>query len=173
MKEKIQDLWFYYKWYLIAGAAVLLILLNFWSQKRQSPEPDYYFSIVTGTDIPQADRDAVALRLESVLDDRNGDGKVIVTVNLYQYNGRPDQAEDTAAFMAAAVQLTADLQEKISVCYAADCEALLNEDGFLLDLGSVEDSVLSGETRLQGFCLLCFPENADTAGRILKYKEKE
>lgn len=154
MKEKIQNLWFYYKWYLIAGAAVLLILLNFWSQKRQSPEPDYYFSIVTGTDIPQADR--------------NGDGKVIVTVNLYQYNGRPDQVEDTAAFMAAAVQLTADLQEKISVCYAADCEALLNEDGFLLDLGSVEDSVLSGETRLQGFCLLCFPENADTAGRILK-----
>ena len=40
MKKKIQNLWFYYKWYLIGGAAALLLLLNFWVQKRQMPSPD-------------------------------------------------------------------------------------------------------------------------------------
>ena len=144
MKKKIQNLWFYYKWYLIGGAAALLLLLNFWVQKRQMPSPDYYLSIVTGTYVSEEARDRMAAQLETVLDDRNGDGKVIVTVNLYQYNGRPDEAEDTSAFMAAAVQLAADLQERISVCYVTDCEELLNADGALTCLGGTENSVLSG-----------------------------
>ena len=167
MKKKIQNLWFYYKWYLIGGAAALLLLLNFWVQKRQMPSPDYYLSIVTGTYVSEEARDRMAAQLETVLDDRNGDGKAIVTVNLYQYNGRPDEAEDTSAFMAAAVQLAADLQERISVCYVTDCEELLNADGALTCLGGTENSVLSGEAQLRGFSLLCYGENAPVANRIM------
>lgn len=167
MKKKLQNLWFYYKWYLIIAAAVLLLLVNFWVQKRQSPNPDYSVSVVTGDSISQEVRDGLAARLETVLDDRNGDGKVVVTVNLYRYNGRPEEAEDTAAFMAAAVQLAADLQEKISLCYLTDGEALLNADGALVNLGGVEDSVLAGETALHGFKVLCYGENADIASRIM------
>ena len=127
MKKKIQHLWFYYKWHLIGGAAVLVLLLNFWVQKRTMPNPDYYLSIVTGSYVSEETRDRMSAQLETVLDDRNGDGRVIVTVNLYQYNGRPDEAEGTSVFMAAAVQLAADLQERISVCYVTDCEALVKE----------------------------------------------
>ena len=171
MKGKMRKLWLYYKWYLIGGAAVLLLLVNFWVQKRQTPDPDYYFSIVTGSYIPEEVREGMAERLETVLDDRNGDGKVVVAVNLYRYDGRPEDAEDTSAFMAAAVQLAADLQEKISLCYLTDSEELLNADGALVNLGEAEDSVLAGEVWLQGFSLLCYGENADTAGRIMtKYK---
>ena len=168
MKKKIQHLWFYYKWYLIGGAAVLLLLLNFWVQKRKMPSPDYYLSIVTGSYVSEEARDRMAAQLETVLEDRNGDGKVIVTVNLYQYNGRPDEAEDTSAFMAAAVQLAADLQERISVCYVTDCEELVNADGALTRLGGAENSVLSGEAQLRGFSLLCYRENASEANRIMK-----
>lgn len=167
MKKKWQHLWLYYKWYMIGGAAVLLLLVNFWVQKRQTPKPDYYLSVVTGSYVPEEARDEMAAQLETVLDDRNGDGKVVVTVNLYQYNGRPQDAEDTSAFMAAAVQLAADLQEKISLCYITDSEELLNADGALVQLGKAEESVLSGETALHGFGLLCYEENADTASKIL------
>ena len=167
MKKKWQHLWLYYKWYMIGGAAVLLLLVNFWVQKRQTPKPDYYVSIVTGSYIPEEARDEMAAQLETVLDDRNGDGNVVVTVNLYQYNGRPQDAEDTSAFMAAAVQLAADLQEKISLCYITDSEELLNADGALVRLGEVEQSILSGETELRGFSLICYEENADTASKIL------
>ena len=69
--------------------------------------------------------------------------------------------------MAAAVQLAADLQEKISLCYITDSEELLNADGALVQLGKAEESVLSGETALHGFGLLCYEENADTASKIL------
>lgn len=168
MKKKIQHLWFYYKWYLIGGAAVLVLLLNFWVQKRTMPSPDYYLSIVTGSYVSEETRDRMSAQLETVLDDRNGDGKIIVTVNLYQYNGRPDEAEDTSAFMAAAVQLAADLQERISVCYITDCEALVNADGALARLGGTEHSVLSGEAQLRGFSLLCYGENTSVANRIMK-----
>ena len=167
MKKKWQHLWLYYKWYMIGGAAVLLLLVNFWVQKRQTPKPDYYISIVTGSYVPEEARDEVAVQLETVLDDRNGDGKVVVTVNLYQYNGRPQDAENTSAFMAAAVQLAADLQEKISLCYITDSEELLNADDALVQLGKAEESILSGETELHGFSLLCYEENAEIASKIM------
>ena len=167
MKKKWQHLWLYYKWYMIGGAAVLLLLVNFWVQKRQTPKPDYYISIVTGSYVPEEARDEVAVQLETVLDDRNGDGKVVVTVNLYQYNGRPQDVEDTSAFMAAAVQLAADLQEKISLCYITDSEELLNADDALVQLGKAEESILSGETELHGFSLLCYEENAEIASKIM------
>lgn len=172
MKKKWQHLWLYYKWYMIGGAAVLVLLVNFWVQKRQTPKPDYYISIVTGSYVSEEARDKMAAQLETVLDDRNGDGNVVVTVNLYQYNGRPQDAEDTSAFMAAAVQLAADLQEKISLCYITDSEELLNADGALVRLGKAEKSILSGETELHGFSLLCYEENADTASKIISKEGK-
>lgn len=174
MKKKWEHLWLYYKWYLIGGAAALLLLVNFWVQKRQTPSPDYSLSIVTGSVVSEEARDKMAAQLETVLDDRNGDGKVIVTVSLYRYNGRPQEAEDTSAFMAAAVQLAADLQEKISLCYITDSEELLNADGALVRLGGAEQSVLSGVPELHGFSLLCYGENADIASQIMtKYHQKE
>ena len=94
MRKKLEHLWLYDKWYLMAGAGVLLLLLNFWAQKAHPPKPDYYVSVVTGNQISESTREGYAARLETVLDDRNGDGKVTVMVNLYRYDGRPGQAEE-------------------------------------------------------------------------------
>ena len=168
MRKKLEHLWFYDKWYLMAGAGVLLLLLNFWAQKARTPKPDYYVSVVTGNQISESTREGYAARLETVLDDRNGDGKVTVMVNLYRYDGRPGQAQDTSAFMAAAVQLAADLREGISLCYLTDGEELLNADGELTCLARVEDMVLSGEPEILGFTLLCRPENIETTSRLLR-----
>ena len=167
MRKKLERLWFYDKWYLMAGAGVLLLLLNFWAQKARTPKPDYYVSVVTGNQISESTREGYAARLETVLDDRNGDGKVTVMVNLYRYDGRPDQAEDTSAFTAAAVQLAADLREGISLCYLTDGEELLNADGELTCLARAEDTVLSGEPEILGFTLLCRPENIEMTSRLL------
>ena len=168
MRKKLEHLWFYDKWYLMAGAGVLLLLRNFWAQPARTPKPDYYVSVVTGNQISESTREGYAARLETVLDDRNGDGKVTVMVNLYRYDGRPGQAQDTSAFMAAAVQLAADLREGISLCYLTDGEELLNADGELTCLARVEDMVLSGEPEILGFTLLCRPENIETTSRLLR-----
>ena len=40
MRKELERLWFYDKWYLMAGAGVLLLLLNFWAQKARTPKPD-------------------------------------------------------------------------------------------------------------------------------------
>ena len=168
MRKKLERLWFYDKWYLMAGAGVLLLLLNFWAQKARTPKPDYYVSVVTGNQISESTREGYAARLETVLDDRNGDGKVTVMVNLYRYDGRPGKAENTSAFMAAAVQLAADLREGISLCYLTDGEELLNADGELTCLARAEDTVLSGEPEILGFTLLCRPENIETTSRLLR-----
>ena len=166
MRKKLERLWRYYKWYLMAGAGVLLLLLNFWAQKARTPKPDYYVSIVTGNQISESTREDYAARLETVLDDRNGDGKVTVMVNLYRYDGRPGQAENTSAFMAAAVQLAADLREGISLWYLTDGEGLLDADGELTCLGRAEDTVLSGEPEILGFTLLCRAENIEMTSRL-------
>lgn len=166
MRKKLEHLWLYDKWYLMAGAGVLLLLLNFWAQKARTPKPDYYVSVVTGNQISESTREGYAARLETVLDDRNGDGKVTVMVNLYRYDGRPGQAQDTSAFMAAAVQLAADLREGISLCYLTDGEELLNAGGELTCLGRAEDTVLSGEPEILGFTLLCRRENIEMTSRL-------
>ena len=59
------------------------------------------------------------------------------------------------------------MQEKISLCYITDSEELLNADGALVQLGGVEESILSGETELRGFSLLCYEENAEIASKIM------
>lgn len=156
MKKRLVHIWFYYKWYLLAAAAVLVLLLNFFYQKSTAPRPDYYVSIVTGRYVDEQTREEAARRLEEIWDDGSG---VTVTVNLYRYDGRPEQAEDTSAFMAAAVQLAGDLQERISVCYLTDCPQALNSDGVLQVLCEVEDSRLAGIPALEGFQILYYGDN--------------
>ena len=166
-RQKWKNWWYYHKFHLLVGLVAIVIGGYLFYGVVTEVKPDYTIVMLSKSGYAGDLMENLGDQLSVYGKDRNGDGKVIVTVNLYQYNGRPDEAEDTSAFMAAAVQLAADLQERISVCYVTDCEELLNADGALTCLGGTENSVLSGEAQLRGFSLLCYGENAPVANRIM------
>lgn len=156
MKRKIAHIWLYYKWYFIAGAAVIVLALNFLSEKKSQPRADYDVAIVTGTYVSEEVREQLADRLETIWGDVDGDGKTVVRVNFYQYDAGTMDTMDTASFMARAVQLAADLQEKISVCFFTDKPELLTDNTELAVLGTVDTSRLAEMEPLEGFTVLAY-----------------
>ncbi len=127
MKKKLEHIWYYYKWYFLGALLILLPLLDFLSEKASRVTPDYQIGLVTAEYITEADRDALACSFAARLSDRDGDGQTLVHVNFYQYNGDTLSAADTAAFMASAVQLAADMENQISDYYLTDKPQLLLE----------------------------------------------
>lgn len=129
MKKKLQHLWFYYKWYILAAALAVFLLVDFVVDLRTKPDPDYEVGIITYQYVPEATRDALEATLAQAWGDRNGDGQALVRVNFYQYDADTAGAVDYANFMAAAVQLAADLQEEISCWFFTDNASLIHQKG--------------------------------------------
>lgn len=154
MKKKLQNIWIYYKWYLLAAAVVLVLLADFAIEKGKKVEPDYQAAIVTGSAISEESQTRVQQILEVAWDDRNADGQVLVTVHFYQYDAAAMESEDTAVFMASAVQLAADLQLGESVCFFTDYPQLLEEGADLILAGPAEGSCLQPVEELAGFSVL-------------------
>lgn len=157
MKEKLRDFWYYNKWYVLAAALVLVLAVNFIAQKRRAPKPDVQIAVVS-VDVPSEDAQAqlAALAAASWTDES---GKVpVVQVNAYPYDSDTGAAEDTARFMAASVQLAADLQEQISAVYLTDTpQLLLDADAGLQTAGDAGQSVFA----MEGYTVLC--RDADLA----------
>ena len=45
MKKKLEHIWYYYKWYILAAALVLLVAANFIGELGQRRQPDGVVSI--------------------------------------------------------------------------------------------------------------------------------
>ena len=171
MKKKLQNFWYYYKWYLVAAAVVAVLLVDFVSEKSKIVQPDYQLAIVTGSQISEERRTQLEETLETIWDDRNGDGQIHVQVNFYRYDAQTTQTDDTAAFMASAVQLAADLRLGESVCFLTDCPQLLLENSIGLSaVAQVEQTYLKDWEELQGFTLLSGEEFVDTAHYLVAGK---
>ena len=171
MKKKLQNFWYYYKWYLVAAAVVAVLLVDFVSEKSKIVQPDYQLAIVTGSQISEERRTQLEETLETIWDDRNGDGQIHVQVNFYRYDAQTTQTDDTAAFMASAVQLAADLRLGESVCFLTDCPQLLLENSIGLSaVAQVEQTCLKDWEELQGFTLLSGEEFVDTAHYLVAGK---
>lgn len=156
MKNQLKHIWYYYKWYIIAGAVLILLLLDFAVQKKAQPEPDMQIAVVTARDFDQASQDALSAGLSLLIPDANGDGKVIFAVNYYPYNAETDDTSDPALFMAGAVQLAADIKYKSSCVYLTDCPKLLIEaDPELVAVGNAGDyAILDQYPALAGLDVL-------------------
>lgn len=152
MKKKLEHIWYYYKWYFVVGAMILSVVLNFISERAAMVEPDWKIGLVTRQYVPEEEREALAVRFCDILPDRDGDGETLVNVMFYQYDGNTMEAGDTASFMASAVQLAADLQNRESVYYLTDVPELLLEADSTLRQGSGID--LTGLTTVEHFTLL-------------------
>ena len=92
-KGRMGYIWDYYKWYFIGGVIVIILAASLISQVFGRTRPDYV--VILGTSAVLLDHSIEPLRqhLESLGEDINGDGEVVVEIhNLF----RPASADTTA-----------------------------------------------------------------------------
>ena len=109
-KERWANWWDYnLKWVIIIGIAAAFVAYNFIGQYFFVTKPDYNVAV----DTVNALQDALAAYGE----DRNGDGKVVVTLNVYtlDYSDTETQTESAAYLtMAGTTKLATDVQGGLS-----------------------------------------------------------
>ena len=89
-KQKWQNFWFYYKWWVLAAVAlIVMITIGVW-QMLTTVQPDYLFVMVTRDVISDSCIESLEEDLGKCAEDLNGDGKIYVEVEnlpLAQYAG--------------------------------------------------------------------------------------
>lgn len=168
MKKKIEHIWYYYKWYILSGLMLILLLFSFMWEKSAQISPDVTLSFVSANQITEAERDRIAKALAPCFEDLNADGQVYVKVNAYIYDAKAMDARDPNAFMASAVQLAAELRLREAVLYFTDRPELLAEQTELQSVGKWGDfQRLSNLSRdYSDFELMAFSENTDILDKL-------
>ena len=115
-KEKRQNWWFYNRVKLLVGAICVLLLGSIVYSIATKVSPDYTIALMTSYTMP----DAAVTQLEEYLtqyaEDRNGDGKTVVTVVNYIFSESTAQTDPTQQ-QASVVKFTADASTGESILY--------------------------------------------------------
>ena len=101
------------KWVIIIGIAAAFVAYNFIGQYFFVTKPDYNVAVVAPYYLPEDTVNALQDALAAYGEDRNGDGKVVVTLNVYtlDYSDTETQTESAAYLtMAGTTKLAADVQ---------------------------------------------------------------
>ena len=113
-KERWANWWDYnLKWVLAIGAVMAFVAYTFIGQYFFTTHADYNIAVVSPHYIPEATQTALQDALAAYGEDCNGDGKVVVKVNVYTINF---QGDDTDAYMemAGTTKLSTDIQSALS-----------------------------------------------------------
>ena len=117
-KERWANWWDYnLKWVIIIGIAAAFVAYNFIGQYFFVTKPDYNVAVVAPYYLPEDTVNALQDALAAYGEDRNGDGKVVVTLNVYtlDYSDTETQTESAAYLtMAGTTKLAADVQGGLS-----------------------------------------------------------
>ncbi len=133
-EKKTGKYMYYYKWYILCAIMAVIVIGNYLIEKAKIIEPDCQIGIVTKEYVSEVIRDDLSKKIGEILGDTNGDGECYAAVYLYQYDAQAMSANDADAFMASAVQLAADLKNKVSIWYITDTpEILINADSELTE----------------------------------------
>ena len=81
-RGKWQNFWFYHKWHVIVGAAVLVVAVVLIVQTVMRENPDYRLAIATDIYISDSAVQQLEQELSKVGKDLNGDGKILVQADL-------------------------------------------------------------------------------------------
>ena len=117
-KERWANWWDYnLKWVIIIGIAAAFVAYNFIGQYFFVTKPDYNVAVVAPYYLPEDTVNALQDALAAYGEDRNGDGKVVVTLNVYtlDYSDTETQTESAAYLtMAGTTKLATDVQGGLS-----------------------------------------------------------
>lgn len=143
-KKKWNNWWYYHKWYVIAGAVAIVLLIDLghsiWVNRRN--EPDFQIAYI-GCMLPEDTVEHLEQAFTEIAPDANGDGQVIVRFNQYSLYGSTDIENpvpvDPAINMASQARLSVDLQSGDSFLFLMldpeqfqkDTNALIRIDGTL------------------------------------------
>ena len=113
-KERWANWWDYnLKWVIIIGIIVVFFGYNFIGQYFFTVHADYNVAVVAPHYLPEATQTALQDTLAAYGEDRNGDGKVVVKLNLYTMDfGNEDS--DAYLDMAGTTKLSTDIQGALS-----------------------------------------------------------
>lgn len=178
-KQKWDNFWFYYKWYVLAAAVVLGLVAFTIHDAASRIQPDIHVAVIGRLPLPVPATDALADALEQqgLIPDLNGDGRCEAFVEQYVLSLDGSEALDYNVQMADSVKLMADLQDATSLIFLvddldslreytgtfieadgsrivplADCSPLLKDIPLPLSLGG--DSTVPVSEMLEGFTLL-------------------
>lgn len=161
MKKKLSHIWYYYKWYILAALLVVWVAADFVSDLKSTRQPDTVVSIVTMSPVSEQTQQNLRGFFEDAFGDRNGDGEVLVEVNVYAYDGKDYTGNDPDAYSAAAIHLASEVCSGNTDLFLSDAEELMAEAEKLTQWGVWEDfSALNGLDcpELVGFAVYGFPE---------------
>ena len=117
-KERWANWWDYnLKWVILIGIAAAFVAYNFIGQYFFTTKADYNVAVVAPYYLPEDTVNALQTQLAQFGEDRNGDGKVVVTLNVYtlDYSDGETQTESAAYLtMAGTTKLAADVQGGLS-----------------------------------------------------------
>ena len=117
-KEKWANWWDYnLKWVLLIGIAAAFVAYTFIGQYFFVDKPDYNIAVVAPYYLPDDTVTALQNALAAYGEDRNGDGKVLVTLNVYTLDYTDSETEtESAAYltMAGTTKLATDVQGGLS-----------------------------------------------------------
>ena len=120
-KERWANWWDYnLKWVILIGIAAAFVAYNFIGQYFFTTKADYNVAVVAPYYLPEDTVNALQTQLAQFGEDRNGDGKVVVTLNVYtlDYSDEETQTESSAYLtMAGTTKLAADVQGGLSAVF--------------------------------------------------------
>lgn len=136
MRKRLENIWYYYKWYILCGFLGLAVLIDFSWKKVHADVPDYQIAVVATEYMQEKDKEEAEKFFSQYIKDKNADGRKKVNIYQYRYDGNTEKTSNADEFMASAVQLAVDMKEKVSLWYVTDCPELLTEaDSNLKKLG--------------------------------------
>ena len=123
MKEKWKNWWWYHWVHVLIAAAVVAVILYSFLPGLLKPKPDYNVAVVSLYGMPDETMTLLEERIRSKADDLNGDGRILIQMNLYQadLSGKTDGTVN----YGEAAKLDADLVGNVSSIFLID-----DPDGF-------------------------------------------
>jgi hypothetical protein len=127
-KSSWDNFWYYHKWHVIIGAFLIFVVLFFVYDMTSKVNPDYEIGLITETTYPSEMVDALQTEVAKYGEDRNGDGKVIVSVNNYvMQDDASGGMVDPNVRMAGYVKVTNDLSNGTSMIFITDDKCFRNQ----------------------------------------------
>ena len=163
MKKKLEHIWYYYKWYILAAALVILVAANFIGELGQRRQPDGVVSIVTTSQVPEETVEKIRTLFETLWGDRNQDGVTDVEVNVYAYDGMGYSGGSADDYAAAAVHLASEIQAGTTDLFLSDAEELMLQAERLQYYGTFREYDALHRldcAELEDFGVYAFPEKA-------------
>lgn len=132
-KERWANWWDYnLKWVIIIGIAVGFVGYCFIGQYFFTTHADYNIAVVSPHYLPEATTTALQDCLAAYGEDLNGDGQVVVKVNVYTMNFDSEADSDAYLDMAGTTRLSTDIQSSLSGIFI-----LYDPEGFQSTTGTL------------------------------------